>query len=260
MKFSVPCLDCHNANIDNQPYSHDLTNERIYEFTCENGHKQIIILNCLQYELLFDMGLLALNDGYLREAVTNFAAAVERFHEFCINVLTISIGNTELITPNKSNEWVSISSDDFSSEFLKAWKSISKQSERQYGAFIMLYLVHFKRNPTLIHNDYVSFRNDIVHKGTFPKLSEVLEYGKEVFNYIKEKLLELRESVPESITYICSKDYNNLMDGPTDKYNGKTIVGLSGATTFQSDDMLDSISDLEFESSLELRKEFRVFK
>lgn len=38
--------------------------------------------------MLFEIALNAIVDGYQREAVSSFAASIERFYEFAIRVLT----------------------------------------------------------------------------------------------------------------------------------------------------------------------------
>ena len=40
-----------------------------------------------KFELLFDLGALAILDGYYREAVSSFAACVERFYEFYFRIV-----------------------------------------------------------------------------------------------------------------------------------------------------------------------------
>src|ERR1700681_1770876 len=53
-----------------------------YEVVCGRGHISCVQLLNLKFELLFEMGLNALVDGYGREAVSSFAASLERFYEF----------------------------------------------------------------------------------------------------------------------------------------------------------------------------------
>src|SRR5690242_5124238 len=95
----------------------DLEENGVYELTCEKGHLTIYGLQNFRFQLLFEMGLGAILDGYYREAVSAFASAVERFHETYIRIVAESNG-----TP--------------AAAFDASWKHMRKQSERQLGAFI----------------------------------------------------------------------------------------------------------------------------
>jgi hypothetical protein len=53
-----------------------------YEVVCDCGHRSAVVLQNLKFELLFEMGINAIVDGYPREAVSSFSAALERFYEF----------------------------------------------------------------------------------------------------------------------------------------------------------------------------------
>ena len=53
-----------------------------YEIRCQAGHLSTVFLDNLKFELLFEMGLNALLDGYPRDAVSSFASSLERFYEF----------------------------------------------------------------------------------------------------------------------------------------------------------------------------------
>jgi hypothetical protein len=59
-----------------------LTDDGTYEVRCGRGHISSVRLLNAKFELLFEMGLNALVDGYGREAVSSFAASLERFYEF----------------------------------------------------------------------------------------------------------------------------------------------------------------------------------
>ena len=53
-----------------------------YEVHCAAGHVSKVTVDNVKFELLFEMGLNALVDGYPREAVSSFTSALERFYEF----------------------------------------------------------------------------------------------------------------------------------------------------------------------------------
>ena len=149
---------------------------------CIKGHHNKFTIRNLRHELLFESGISALRDGYYREAVANFASALERYLEFQIRVL-VAYQNP---TVNQA-------------EFTKVWKQMSKQSERQVGAFWMAYFSAFNEAPTpfdkrfldkrninlgIEGNDPVHFRNIIIHQGSFATYNQAVSYGEAVSRYI----------------------------------------------------------------------------
>lgn len=97
-----------------------------YEVCCVAGHVSTVTVDNLKFELLFEMGLNALVDGYPREAVSSFASALERFYEFYWQVVAMfhSIPEQQMDI---------------------AWKVIAKQSERQLGMFVSAALLLTKQ-------------------------------------------------------------------------------------------------------------------
>ncbi len=128
MNIEISCSVCESNLFDNlnkqtsfQVYSRlfPICDDGVYEWKCPLGHDSMTILSIPKHELLFDSAFNALLDGYFREAISSFAAALERFYEFAIRVICQS---------------KSISQEDFEIY----WKPISKRSEQQIGAFTML--------------------------------------------------------------------------------------------------------------------------
>ena len=117
--------------------------------TCNKGHKTKVTLRNAKFELLFDLGLNGLTDGYFSEGVSRFTASLERFYEFFIKV--------------------ALNNEIHDSVFEEAWKTIKNQSERQLGAYIFLYVKEIKKIPLLLNSKSISFRNDVTHKGSIPK-------------------------------------------------------------------------------------------
>lgn len=182
MKVMTSCMKC---TFDTKevslakflPIHAELNSEGFYEVECPRGHKSILWIQNDQFEILFDSAVLAILDGYSREAVSSFAASLERFYEFCIRVI-------------QSNNEID------QNEFEKVWKSMSRQSERQLGAFYMAYLSEFKKAPPIIENKWMEFRNRVIHKGSFPSAIETLMYGEYIYNYMIEILLDLKTKCP----------------------------------------------------------------
>jgi hypothetical protein len=129
-----------------------------YEVTCPKGHRSTTLLQQQKFELLFDIGAYAIADGYYREAVSSFAASLERFYEFFIRAVMLQRGIDSQVIHN-------------------AWKVVAAQSERQLGGFVFLYTLEFGRSPQLLSGARAAFRNDVVHKGRIPTRPEAVDYG-----------------------------------------------------------------------------------
>lgn len=250
----------YEGNGDGHPkYDIELTGSCVYELTCEKDHKSVYVLHNQTFELLFEMGIYALHDGYSREAASNFAVAVERFHEFCIKVLAHEQGIGPLVN-SEPETWKMTNDYDFDKEYNAAWKAMSSQSERQYGAYIMLYLITFKKAPVLLRNSDISFRNDVTHKGLFPTQKRTREYAQTVFDYIRTKLIELKCAMPDAVDFICSKDYEDFKDQQLQAYNGKTLAFIRMETVFQAFESLKYLENLTFDFAIERGSGFRFFK
>jgi len=242
MKFNIQCMKCITEGIkDKNKVVQELTDDRVYHLTCNEGHETVIIFEPHVYELLFEMGLYALIDGYAREAVANFAAAIERFHEFSINVFAAK----------------ALQSISYMEDFPTAWRELSKQTERQLGAFVMMYLITFKRSPKLMPQKKIEFRNDVIHKGKFPSISETTEYAKLTFEYIKNKLIEMKKELSNEVSYVHDKNLRDYVIKHAG--NGKHIVHWSELVTFRSTRPLEEIEFMTFEESLDNRKQYRSF-
>ena len=136
-----------------------------YETTCLQGHRRAFTLTTHKFEVLFEFGAMALIDGYPREAVSSFAVALERFHEYMVKALLLHAGTTP-------------------EQLEAAWKQVSAQSERQLGAFAILYLREYGTPAPLLSPSMAEFRNNVIHKGYIPSRSEAVEYGDAVLQHL----------------------------------------------------------------------------
>jgi len=225
MKLPMLCTKCaHEQTKEWKGFSFvEIRDDGRYEFTCENGHKTITILQQQKFEILFDLGAYAILDGYYREAVSSFTSSLERFYEFYIKVIATKNGIDE-------------------STFLSSWKHVSKQSERQLGAFILLYMVAHGSTPPLLSNSNVEFRNDVIHRGKLPSKTEALSYGNDVLNVIRPILRILRKNYKESAMKVvaqylseCRSKYEN--DQSVSTMGVKTILSLSFEPEADEDDI-----------------------
>ena len=53
---------------------YELMNDGVYTVQCPKGHTGNVVLKNLHFELLFDLGINAIGDGYYREAVASITA------------------------------------------------------------------------------------------------------------------------------------------------------------------------------------------
>lgn len=150
----------------------DVQDKRGFIFECAQGHVSVGVISIETFELLYDRAIFAYDDAYYRETVANLASSVERFHEYCVNLI--------------------LNTSEVEKQHVHAlWKRVSKQSERQYGAFMFLYLSLFKTPPPDIKNlkskiQWSSFRNNVIHSGYFPSKIEAEKSIEITSQYIRE--------------------------------------------------------------------------
>lgn len=156
-----------------------VNNTGIYDVTCVKGHRTKVIIDHIDFEILFEYGLNAIADGYFREAVSSITSAMERYFEFFTKVVLFSSNN---------------SFDTIDS----LWKKMSSQSERQLGSYIGLYLLIFNEEPILLSNSETAFRNSVIHKGYIPTREESIAYGNSILNLIGASLIKLKTNFPEA--------------------------------------------------------------
>ena len=202
MKIKVTCMQCFQINgiPSNEFDLIEINDTGMLEHECSFGHKNTTVIQQLNFEILFTLAGMALLDGYSRESIVSIAASLERFYEFYIKVILIDY---------------KIDFNDFDS----AWKNVKNQSERQFGAFIFLYLLSHKgKNPPLIDEEkpdlpgvsknslktWKSFRNDVVHKGYIPTPQETISYSEIVYKHIIVLIEDLQSNYPSSVRKVVT--------------------------------------------------------
>lgn len=213
--------------------------EGTYELACERGHKTIVCLQQFPFEIHFQIGSLALLDGYYAESTFAFAKALERFYEFCIKLFILE--------------------DSLPNGFETSWKSIKKQSERQLGAFIFLYLNRFKECPPIFPDQKMTssrkcseFRNDVIHEGYLPSKAEASTYGKMIFEYIQKLIVKLRKEDKDKIQKLTGLHLQNLSN-KNKTINPTTMAG--GVMLFLA---RDDIEEISFEQELDSLKRIKM--
>lgn len=171
-----PCSQCATefGQQSQQLFSVEVRGGETYQLTCLNGHESLVLLQHRNFEVLFEIGLLALLDGYYREAVLDFAAATERFLEFFAYFVLFKHGVSE-------------------SELSVCWKMLARQSERQLGTFLALYALNYNAAPRYLSNASIEFRNRVAHRGHIPDRSEAIRYGDDVLDFIRPILNDMKE-------------------------------------------------------------------
>jgi hypothetical protein len=146
--------------------------------TCLQGHDNVVALQTPKFEFLFECASRAFLDGYYRECVTSIAAAFERFFEFYVRVGCRKLGVDE-------------------QQLEATWKPFANQSERQRGAFGVVYLLLTKRAVDLRKYDngtWKELRNDCTHKGYLPTRAETVSYADWALKEIHGFMSELHET------------------------------------------------------------------
>ena len=196
MRLRIPCMACFRADgrPSDEAVSVEIRDDGLYVASCSRGHVTLTAIQAQKFEILFDSGAMALLDGYPREAVASMAAALERFYEYCVLVICLKHGVAH-------------------EAFVNAWAAVTRQSERQLGAFLFLYLLQNKKpldrsivdaRPAATadarnRRSWTEFRNHIIHQGYIPSSEEVLGYGDLVYQFIYRLIGELRTTCSESM-------------------------------------------------------------
>ena len=184
-----------------------------YEVKCGKGHESSVILDNVKFELLFEIGLNAIVDGYPREAVSSFASALERFYEFYWRVVMNHQG---------------IIKDAIDS----SWKPLSKMSERQVGAYVTAAALLTKTAPTLLNtNKEVPFRNKIIHNGYVPTDEEAISFGNVIMSLINNDIEQLRKLAESALDLTYKEQSPRDYDKPEDDGDESIITGCVNILT-----------------------------
>jgi hypothetical protein len=229
MKLLMSCIECSlTAEDATEVLSYvELRDDAYYEVECRQGHRRSVIFTDHKFEVLFESGAMALLDGYTREAASSFAASLERFYEYWIKAALLAGGTTPEML------------DD-------CWKLVAAQSERQYGAFCVLYQREYGRRPTVLPNKRVEFRNNVIHRGYIPQRTEVVEYASDVLRMIVALYAELYETRYKGISDLDGIELGKAYWRAPDRAKLSTVAI---ATVFSG--VAASKGQMSFEAALE---------
>lgn len=199
MRTKLICPVCAEASGVGTFFVETIRDDGLYTGKCPNSHDLLIATQTLRHEMLFEIALNAIIDGYFREAVSSFTASMERYFEFAIEVISSSRG----VPPH---------------QFEKAWKTVVNQSERQLGGYIFLYLAEYGTGPLLLTDKMVTFRNRVTHKGQLPSKAETVAFGKAVHEVIQEGIRKLRDTKLKDVNKALTTHVARIVEGMGDRY------------------------------------------
>lgn len=172
MKIPAPCPICFREQREKEKadpgrkeplvlWPGRMTDDGYVVVRCERGHDGALVYDARRHQLLLESAVHALFDRYEREAISGFAAALERSHEFFVRVVC----RTRNMSPDT---------------FEKTWKNLGKQSERQLGCFMIIYALDVGE-PYMTDQKMTELRNRVIHQGYIPSEKEAWDFGNHVF-------------------------------------------------------------------------------
>mgnify|MGYP003383983423 CR=1 FL=1 len=216
MKIFATCMECLKelGSPSFEPIIADYYNEPVAYIECNRGHKSAFMLQSQKFEILLESAANALLEGYTLEAASTLSSAYERFFEFAIYVLC---------SKQEVNE----------KELQETFKQVSRQSERQLGAFLYLYLFEFGESYQ-INKKLVEFRNKVIHKGYIPTPDEVEGFGEKIYCEIYAITQKLKSNCEEDIHKVVMKSLSERnqelpSDMPRATSTGTMFFSLSQA-------------------------------
>jgi hypothetical protein len=173
MRLKITCLTCLREG--RFVYTVMAMNDTgLYEFTCENGHCNTYWLQAHKFEVLAEVALQAILDGYYREAILSFNTSLERFYEYCARFIAHCYKHDESLAA--------------------VWKNVSAQSERQFGLYLGLYMMETGKAPAILPQKMVEIRNAVVHKGVLPTRDDAVRFGQAVIDIVQPIYDELKKA------------------------------------------------------------------
>lgn len=139
--------------------------DRVYRWTCPAGHEQAATLVGSHLDLLTEVAVQALADGYTREAYLSFMGAIERLMEAFVRAVWATKG-------------VDLQIQD------AAWKSAKNSSERQLGLFLATWTLTQSTPYISLPRWVPEERNMVVHQGKIPTDLEGLKFGQAAIDWM----------------------------------------------------------------------------
>lgn len=187
MHFDHVCAECSAAGRF-EFVKIPLREDGVYEHVCPLGHRSVWLTQQHRFELLFELGIHAILDGYYREAISAFSAALERFYQFSFHVLTLRSGASD-------------------ANFLEAWAQVKKSSERQFGVHVSAWLISFGSIPRALpdsgpNKPSKEFRNNVIHNGMLPDYAATVAFGQTVLEITREQIDHLNDHAVDEVRQV----------------------------------------------------------
>jgi hypothetical protein len=138
----------------------EINEDGLFEAQCEHGHAVRAVSERPNHEWLISAGAYAIGDGYYREAVLDFAAALESAFGFYVEA--------------------SLFQAKLEMEPIRELLRQNRQDQRRAGMVSLCYLRDTGRQFPYLHRKWVEFRNDTVHNGQWPIRAKAIEYAAHV--------------------------------------------------------------------------------
>lgn len=234
MEIFASCIECMQTK--GMPllksFSAPYFDDRISIVECDAGHKMAIVLKAQKFELLLESGANALIAGFTLEASASFSAALERFFEF---------SNKVVLTHLKMSEAI----------YDEMFKAMSRQSERQTGAFLILHALVFglayKPNAKV-----TEFRNAVIHKGTIPTPEKAKEFCELVYAEVLNTSSFLKKHCSAAIGTVLERDFESRVSTIPE---GARIHGAKKSAIFS---IVDENNKESFAKALENYEKFNA--
>lgn len=233
MKIFTMCMECFKelGHPSFEPIVTDYYDDAVAYVECNRGHHSALMIQSHKFEILLESSANALLEGYTLESASSLAAAYERFYEYSIKVLCKKLGTKR-------------------EDVVKTFKNVARQSERQFGAFLFLYLIVFNE-PYEVNEKIATFRNKVVHKGYIPNIDEVYSFGSMIYSEILSITNKLRSE--------CGQQMQEVTFDELGEKNMQLPKDLPRATTTGT--VFFSLSQLDlkptFEDAVEAYKKSR---
>lgn len=187
MRFVRHCLDCVKEVALKTPEGEkyliqlsygEVDSNFLIEFSCSAGHKSLWFYKVEHFDMLYYAALDSYFKGCYSESVMSFSVSLERIYELFIKTVLYDKYKDYTLVENY-------------------WKPLSKQSERQFGAFCTLY---FSETGEIwnVNEKMVAFRNSVIHKGLITNQIETEDYAVYVTDLLSKLVILIKNKYPES--------------------------------------------------------------
>ena len=182
MKILTVCTQCQMM----QPTIVDYYDDGVAYVTCSKGHNTAHLVKSAKFEILLESGATALLDGFTFEACASLSAALGRFYEFELQVMCRARGISKEV-------------------YVEMFKGMSIQSERQLGAFMVLYVIEFGE-PYKPDRKITEIRNSVIHKGKIPTRKDANDFMSSVYSVIVSLYHKLHAKHFDDVMMVIGED------------------------------------------------------